>query len=41
VAKNWKNIKLLTPSSELEENNVIYMLTPLPKGFQTKYLKVF
>jgi hypothetical protein len=33
---NGKNIILLTPSSKLEGNFFLYLLTLLPKGVQTK-----
>jgi hypothetical protein len=36
VANNGNNIRLLTPFSELEGKKIIYMLTLLPKGVQTK-----
>jgi hypothetical protein len=42
VANHEINISLLTPKSELEgEKKFIFMLTLLPKGVQTKYLKLF
>ncbi len=40
AANNWINIRLLAPYSELEGIK-LSMLTLLPKGFQTKYLKLF
>jgi hypothetical protein len=36
VANNGNNIRLLTPESELEGKNYIYMFPLLPKGDQTK-----
>jgi hypothetical protein len=38
VANNMNNIRLLTPESEHEEKEkIIYILTILPKGVQTKH----